>query len=137
IILKNPYKLVEDIEGIGFLTADKIAQKVGIKPDSDFRLRAGIIYILKSAAEKNGHTYLPLDVLNKSVQEILKIDKTQDELYAFYEKMVIDGKLKFFTKPEHKCVAMAHLYNIEKNIAQRLLALIESADDLKVDYTQE
>ena len=137
ILLKNPYKLVEDIEGIGFLTADKIAQKIGIKPDSDFRLRAGIIYILKSAAEKNGHTYLPIDELDKSVQDILKINKSQDELYAFYEKMAIEGKLKFYSKPEHKCVALSYLYNIEKNIAQRLLHLIENADDLKIDYSQD
>lgn len=137
IVLKNPYRLVEDIDGIGFLTADKIAQKAGIKPDSEFRLRAGIIYILKTAAEKNGHTYLPIDELNNSVREILDIDKSDEELYSFYEEMAIDGKLKFYSKPEHKCVALANFYNIEKNIAQRLLALIESSDDLKVDYSKE
>ncbi|HEY8424210.1 MAG TPA: ATP-dependent RecD-like DNA helicase, partial [Clostridia bacterium] len=137
VILKNPYKLVEDIDGIGFLTADKIAQKAGIKPDSDFRLRAGIIYILKTAAEKNGHTYLPIDELSTEVREILNISKTDEELYAFYEQMAIDGKLKFYKKPEHKCVSLANLFNIEKNIAQRLLALIESADDLKADYSKE
>ena len=137
IVLHNPYKMVEDIEGIGFITADKIAQKIGITPDSEFRLRAGIIYILNTAADRNGHTYLPIEELNKNVSEVLNVNKTADELYEFYEKMVIDGKLKFYTKPEHQCVALSQLYHIEKNIAQRLLTLIENSDDLKNDYTQD
>lgn len=137
IVLHNPYKMVEDIEGVGFVTADKIAQKIGIKPDSEFRLRAGIIYILNTAADRNGHTYLPIEELNKSVMEVLNISKTDDELYEFYEKMVIDGKLKFYTKPEHKCVALSQLYYVEKNIAQRLLTLIQNSDDLKNDYSQD
>lgn len=137
ITTSNPYKMVEDIEGIGFITADKIAQKIGIKHDSEFRLRAGIIYILTNASERNGHTYLPIDELNKSVSEILKIDKSNDELEEFYEKMVIDGKLKFFIKAEHKCAALTVLYNTEKSIAQRLLSLIESSDDIKDNFSKD
>ncbi|HEY8390555.1 MAG TPA: ATP-dependent RecD-like DNA helicase [Clostridia bacterium] len=137
IVLHNPYKLVEDIEGIGFVTADKIAQKIGIKKDSEFRLRAGIIYILNTAAERNGHTYLPIEELNQNVLEVLSVNKTAEELYDFYEKMVIDGKLKFYTKPEHRCIALSYLYHVEKNIAQRLLTLIQSADDLKNDYSED
>ena len=53
ILSSNPYKLIEDVDGIGFLTADKIAQKLGIKPDSEFRIRAGIIYLLKESTEKS------------------------------------------------------------------------------------
>ena len=58
VVKNNPYKLVEDVDGIGFLTADKIAQKVGIPKNSDFRFRAGIMHILKEISEKSGNTYI-------------------------------------------------------------------------------
>ena len=58
IIKENPYRLADDIQGVGFKMADEIAQKVGIFTDSDFRIRSGIYYtLLQSVA--NGHTYLP------------------------------------------------------------------------------
>ena len=50
LINDNPYKLVEDVDGVGFVTADRIAHEVGIQPDSEFRIRAGIVYCLKQAA---------------------------------------------------------------------------------------
>ena len=60
IIKVNPYRLSEDIFGIGFKTADKIALKAGIKKDSLFRIKAGIIHLLKSA-EDQGHCYFPYE----------------------------------------------------------------------------
>lgn len=137
ILETNPYQLVEDIDGIGFLTADKIAVKSGINPSSDFRLRAGIIYILKTAAERNGHTYLPQDELTQAVLETLKINRTLDDLQSFYERMAIEGKLKIYSRPEHKCIALSSLFYSEKSIAQRLLALLASTNDLPKDYSQE
>ena len=56
VLNDNPYKLVEDVDGIGFVTADRIAQEIGIKSNSEFRVRAGIVYCLKQAAANNGHT---------------------------------------------------------------------------------
>ena len=58
IIKENPYKLADDIQGVGFKIADEIAARVGIRPDSDFRLRSAILYLLLQAAGE-GHTYLP------------------------------------------------------------------------------
>jgi exodeoxyribonuclease V alpha subunit len=58
VVTRNPYQLAEDIFGIGFLTADTIARKLGILPDSPFRYRAGISHVLTEAAE-NGHCFLP------------------------------------------------------------------------------
>ena len=52
IVKSNPYKLVEDIEGIGFLTPDKIAERMGIEKDSDFRLKAALLHALKEASQK-------------------------------------------------------------------------------------
>ncbi|MBR6406133.1 MAG: ATP-dependent RecD-like DNA helicase [Lachnospiraceae bacterium] len=72
IVRENPYQLSEDIEGIGFRTADQIAQKNGILPDSEFRIRAGILYTL-SQAVSFGHTYLPKEELLTAAEELLAV----------------------------------------------------------------
>ena len=56
LVKTNPYRLVEDVEGIGFTTADKIAQSMGIRKDSAFRIRAGLVHVMGETAEKNGNT---------------------------------------------------------------------------------
>lgn len=73
IIRENPYKLAEDISGIGFKLADEIASKVGINVDSDFRIRAGIMYVL-TLASGAGNVYLPKDILKSKVAELLMTD---------------------------------------------------------------
>ena len=77
IIKENPYKLVEDVEGIGFATADKIARSLGIDRRSEFRIRAGFLYCLTDASEKNGHTYLPKEDLFKNVSKLLEIEEDE------------------------------------------------------------
>ena len=73
IIKENPYRLADDIQGVGFKMADEIAQKVGIFTDSDFRIRSGIYYtLLQSVA--NGHTYLPQEELLAAASELLHVD---------------------------------------------------------------
>ena len=58
-VRKNPYMLVDDVDGIGFATADRIAGELGIEKDSDYRICAAITYLLKEAATRSGHNYLP------------------------------------------------------------------------------
>lgn len=73
IIKENPYRLADDIQGVGFKMADEIAQRVGIFTDSDYRIRSGIFYtLLQSVA--NGHTYLPLAELLHGAAELLHVD---------------------------------------------------------------
>lgn len=70
VIKENPYRLADDMEGVGFRTADEIAKRVGIREDSDFRIRSGILYaLLQGAAE--GHTCLPRHVLLSKTAELL------------------------------------------------------------------
>lgn len=70
MIKENPYRLADEMEGIGFRTADEIAKRVGIREDSDFRIRSGILYaLLQGAAE--GHTCLPISVLLSKTVELL------------------------------------------------------------------
>lgn len=73
IIKENPYRLADDIQGVGFKIADEIAQRVGIVADSDYRIRSGIFYcLLQSVA--NGHTYLPQEELLNSASELLRVE---------------------------------------------------------------
>ena len=72
IIKENPYKLADDIQGVGFKMADEIAQRVGVFTDSDYRIRSGIFYtLLQSVA--NGHTYLPQEELLKNASDLLHV----------------------------------------------------------------
>ena len=72
VVSKNPYQLAADIFGIGFVTADTIARNIGIAPDSDFRYRAGMLYVLQQAAEE-GHCFLPERELTERVVKRLAL----------------------------------------------------------------
>ena len=78
IIKENPYRLADDIPGVGFKMADDIARKVGIMADSDHRIKAGILYTLFQAAAQ-GHTYLPKKDLFDQASSLLKADMGQIE----------------------------------------------------------
>ena len=84
IIKENPYKLADDIPGVGFKMADEIAEKVGIFTDSDYRIRAGLLYILLQASA-NGHTYLPQKELFSQAAELLKVETTAMEKHLMEE----------------------------------------------------
>ena len=73
ILKNNPYKMVEDIDGVGFFTADKIAMAMGVPETSDYRIRAGILHVLRENSDKNGNTYMQVSALIEGVFEILSI----------------------------------------------------------------
>ncbi|MDR1333780.1 MAG: ATP-dependent RecD-like DNA helicase [Holosporaceae bacterium] len=73
IVKENPYRLAQDIWGIGFLTADKIAQKLGFDPQSSMRAEAGIMFVLQETTDE-GHVYYPHDALISKAKEILQMD---------------------------------------------------------------
>ncbi len=73
LIKENPYRLSVDVWGIGFLTADRIAQKMGIPAHSDRRIQAGLLHVLNEAADKEGHVFLPEDALIESCAEALDV----------------------------------------------------------------
>ena len=139
IVSSNPYKLVEDIDGIGFLTADKIAVSMGIRPDSDFRVRAGILHVLTDSADKNGHTYLPKEELFESVLLLLKVDEVmlrklfEEEL----ENLQIESKIKVFELKGRDCVCLKNFYFMESSIAGKLILSDLSATSVSVDVEEE
>jgi len=106
-IRENPYRLIEDIDGIGFLTADEVAQKVGFNTDGRPRIQAGIVHVLKESAFSSGHTCLPLenlvtesrkllDVVGRMVEDVhFVMDENFIYLKSFYEaERSIAKKLK-------------------------------------------
>jgi exodeoxyribonuclease V alpha subunit len=74
VVSENPYKLATDIFGIGFITADKIAEKLGIEKDSRVRTEAGILYVLNELAD-DGHVYYPLDALVEKCAKVLDVEE--------------------------------------------------------------
>ena len=90
IIRQNPYRLADDIEGVGFRTADEIAARVGIRMDSDFRVRSGILYTLLQASGE-GHTYLPEKELTRRAARLLEVDA--DQVEKQYMDLAIERKI--------------------------------------------
>lgn len=75
IVTENPYRLAYDISGIGFLTADQIAQRLGFEPNSIQRAEAGLLYVLYKLSDEGGHTYYPLEALLDETSKLLGVDK--------------------------------------------------------------
>ena len=87
ILQENPYRLAEDISGVGFKIADEIAARVGIHADSDYRIRSGMLYTLLQASGE-GHTYLPREQLFTRCARLLGVDESYMEKHLM--DMVID-----------------------------------------------
>lgn len=114
----NPYVLVTDVEGVGFVTADKIAQKMGISKQSDFRISAGITYTLQEVAARSGHTCLPQELLISEATKLLNVDKSSVE--NVYCKM---GDLRKTEVDEQTLVSTGVNYSTENAIAAKLIQL--------------
>lgn len=117
IIKENPYKLAEDIDGIGFRKADEIASKIGIHTDSDFRVRSGILYVLFQAAAE-GHTYLPDGMLMKRAAELLAL---KEEVIAVQlSNLAMDKKLVIKISGAEKRIYVSPYYYMELSCARML-----------------
>ncbi len=136
IVSNNPYKLIDDIEGIGFITADKIARKMGIDEASPFRIRAAVIYCLKDSAEKQGNTFLSEEDASLQCTNLLELDLK--ELYAplwreVLGRLTLDVTVRCFDIGSTPCISLSKFYNMEKAIADKLLRLnAQTADN--ADY---
>ena len=121
VIQSNPYKLADEISGIGFKTADEIASQVGIKVDSEFRIKGGIQYILGQGAGM-GHTYLPIDTLIKMSQDLLKVDP--ESIDAQVMNLAMDNKIILKKDEEgRRQVYSKSFYRMEESIAGMLKEL--------------
>lgn len=139
VLNTNPYKLVEDIDGIGFLTADVIARKLGIPFDSAFRMRAGILHILKENSDKNGNTYLPIKEMNLGIKKLLQLEvKKYGELVeSVLNELAIDSAIKRFDVQESPVIMLTKFALMERSIAEKLVLLKENEKSGKICLENE
>ena len=118
-VQKNPYTLADEVWGIGFKTADSIAQRLGIAADSPHRIRSGVKYILDSASA-NGHTYLPEDILVKECCDLLETDA--ESIAKNLMQMHIESVV-WIENGEPRKIYLNFFYYAESYIAKRLVEM--------------
>jgi exodeoxyribonuclease V alpha subunit len=120
VISQNPYRLARDIRGIGFRTADLVAQKLGIEPTAMIRVRAGISFALAEATGE-GHCGLPVSELTVQTATLIEVPLALIE--SALELELQEGEVVADTLEGERCVFLAGLYRAEQAIAERLWAL--------------
>lgn len=118
LIQKNPYRLISDIWGIGFKIADGIGKNLGFTGDDPFRLKAGIVHTLQQAV-KDGHTFLPKDVLIKEASYMLQADVGYSD--TLFEELEENGEI--YTKNDH--VYISDFYHAEREIEHSISTLLD------------
>ncbi|NLY48493.1 MAG: ATP-dependent RecD-like DNA helicase [Clostridiales bacterium] len=129
IIRENPYHLAEDITGVGFRTADEIASRVGIEPNSDYRIKAGILYILMQASAE-GHVYLPEPELMQRAGDLLLCE--EDQVRKQVTNLSLEKKIIVVETGQERVIYSAVFYYMELNIARMLHEL-----NIKYYYNSE
>ena len=118
VLKENPYRMAEDIAGVGFKTADAIAEKIGIHTDSDYRIRCGLLYVLSQALTE-GNMYLPTRLLLQRASELLGVEQSAIEPHIM--NLAMDKKLVC----RNDCVYAASAYYAEAGVAGMLMRLKE------------
>ena len=146
VIRENPYRMAEEVSGIGFKIADEIASRVGIRTDSDFRIRSGILYCLTGAATL-GHTYLPREELLRYAKQLLGVEPEHIEGHIM--NLAMDGKVelkeegiyaKSFYRMEQRSAGMLHALNQEYDVTPaklaQAIAKISEEEQMELDEWQ-
>lgn len=140
VLEENPYKLADDIEGVGFRTADEIASRIGIHTDSDFRIQSGIFYTLLQSVQE-GHVYLEENVLSERAAQLLEVELKDIEKYLM--DLAMSKKVVLKQDREKVRVYPAQYYYMEMNTARMLKELninYDEPDDLirrRIDKLEE
>lgn len=116
ILRENPYRIAEELEGVGFKRCDQIAKKVGIGEKSPFRIHAGISYTLLQG-ELQGHCYLPVSILKREAERILDME------IALFEEELMDLQIEGRVRIQGERVYRAGTYFRERRVAAKLHAL--------------
>ena len=136
VVQDNPYRLATDIFGIGFITADKIAEKLGFAKDSELRAAAGILYVLHELTDE-GHVYYPYEPLIEKCKEMLDIDREiivkAMGTVSVDKQIVIEDINQDIAefKENNKAVYLSGYHIAEKNLAARLKTLINAPQSIK------
>jgi len=135
----NPYLLITDVNGIGFTSADKIAENLGIAKDSDYRICAIISHVLKEAAN-GGNNYLPKDQLIEEAIQFAGLDsydKTRDLVLYNLDNMLMIDSVVSYELEDYTAISLAVNYYTERSIARNLLNLYMRTDELRFDANAE
>lgn len=151
ILQSNPYRLADEISGVGFKTADEIASRIGIKVDSEFRVKGGIQYMLGQAACM-GHTYLPMDELIRASAQMLGVDEEIVEIQVnnlvidrriIVKRLADDTKQVYSRSYFHMEEAIASMlfdldlsYDVDKSDLEKTIADIEKKENYELDELQ-
>lgn len=120
ILRENPYKLAEDIDGVGFKRADEIAARAGIRVDSEYRVRSGLSYVLQTASAE-GHSYLPREVLVERTAVLLGVPA--EALAGQLENLAMEQKIVLKKREDRMFVYSSPFYYAELNCAKMLIDL--------------
>ncbi|MCD7854014.1 MAG: ATP-dependent RecD-like DNA helicase [Clostridiales bacterium] len=134
IVEKNPYRLADEIQGIGFKTADTIAFNMGVEPDSSFRIKAGIKYVLNLASQ-SGHTYLPLESLLRNTSTVIGV--SEELIKDVTAEMGAEQKVFCEKKDDKIRVYLNIYYYAESYAARKLLELDKTAEKIPFDFWQD
>ena len=126
IMKENPYRLAEDINGIGFHIADEIARKIGIHTDADYRIRSGILYTLLLAT-LDGHIYLPTELLLRRASQLLEVDR--EAIVPHLANLAIDKKIVIKKKEDTEHIYASACYYEELKCAKMLYDLNLTLDE--------
>ena len=139
IVKNNPYRLVEDVDGIGFLTADRIAKSIGIPQNSEYRVRAGLLHSLNNSVEKTGNTYLPKNMLLNQAAAILELDlDANKDLYDdALQGLTLDKTVILMWHDGYEIVVPSKYYFYESAVAQKLALLNSSTIQKKQNVDDE
>ena len=133
IIDRDPYRLIEDIGGIGFRSADAIALSMGFQKNDEKRLRSGIQYVLSDAENNFGHTYLPYTHLVQEASGLLEVPKELTERSVSFQ--IMKGELVSEDADGEKIIYLASLYHAEAEVAVKIKKLLMDKTD--ADYTDK
>ncbi len=150
VLEENPYQLADNIDGVGFKTADEIASRIGIHTDSDYRIKSGLFYTLQQAVGE-GHIYLPQEALLRRARELLGVEIHDIEKHVM--DLCIDKKTVMKESDGEIRIYPAHYYYLELNTAkmlhdldidcempedmmERRLKKIEDAEQIELDEMQ-
>ena len=119
VLRANPYRLVDEIDGVGFKTADAIATALGFSPESEFRLRSGVRYVLSEAVNGMGHMYLPLEMLSEQAQRVLSA--SAETIDHVVRGLLVEGGLVAEEVNGERAVYLPQTYEAETEVARRLI----------------
>ncbi len=135
IVRMNPYRLCDEVPGIGFAKADKVAHELGFAPDSPERLEAGVRHALMNTAYAEGHCYLPYDMLMEESSRLLRTDRA--EITAALDSCVQSGTVVCTRIGSHDAYALSRIYEAERYISAKLLLLAQNAMPFALEGVRE